>query len=81
MSKTQNAIAYMRTHNTSANAAAKACDVSVSAVLAGLKRERVKAEKAGQLKPCPCCDTRVAKFAVPADIVETVRVWREKNMA
>jgi hypothetical protein len=59
MSKVQDAIAYMREHNVSANKAAEVIGLRVSAVYAGIKREKVRLEKAGLLVACPCCGTLV----------------------
>jgi predicted DNA-binding protein (UPF0251 family) len=61
MSRTQDAIALMKAEGLSANAASKRIGVSVSAVLAGLKRERKKIEKQGI---CPHCGQKLPEKTI-----------------
>jgi hypothetical protein len=70
MSRVQDAIAYMREHNVSANKAAEEIEVRVSAVYAALKRERVRLEKSGLLQPCPCCSSMVDPKKINREVLK-----------
>lgn len=70
--KTKRALARVAA-GSSAYAAALAEGIAPPTVYRAQKREREKAEKAGRIVVCPCCDSRVEKLLLSDHVVQQLR--------
>ncbi len=66
--KTEQALALIA-EGQSVRQAARAVDVSESAVHAAVKRQKATVT-------CPCCDAKVASLQIPEQMAKQIRDWR-----